>query len=392
MRAAYVEKLKTELKMESLSPQLPSNVQHECKCLICLDSFTAVPKDKVSKFKKHSKPGCTKCIRLDIHSSSTEANLEKLSNLGFELLEDYKGLSVSILLRKIDCCGRSWLSRPHNIIQKNPTCKPCRDDDKRERMLAKEVRQQYVGRMKPDYLEWLENEVKLKIIEPICTSNDHHDIQCLLCDSIFNATPKAKVQQFKQNGRVGCPTCTSTDRYRFSVEYNKQKLANSGYKLLEEYTSTSAVILMMNINCCSRPFSARTNNVLNGATICPPCNDERKRKAFQQFNIDKHESGLEHMEGFQRYSKLVRVLTEQTYRDHHTTINPNNLIRMRSGPDGYHLDHIYSIYNCYHDGIPEELCADVANLQMLKSFENAQKYNKITQAIPDIFESYLQPQ
>lgn len=392
MRAAYVEKLKTELKMESLSPELPSNVQHECKCLVCLNQFTSVPKDRVSKFKKNLTPGCPKCVINEKNAPNVEANLLKLNNLGFELMEKFKGVDTPILLRKIDCCGRSWLSRPHNIIQKNPTCKPCRDDDKRERMLAKEFRQQYVGRMKPDYLEWLESEVKLKILEPICTSNDHHDIQCLLCDSIFNATPKAKVQQFKQNGRVGCPTCTSTDRYRLSVEYNKQKLANSGYKLLEEYTSTTAEILMMNINCCSRPFTARANNVLNGSTICPPCNDERKRERWLQFNIDKHESALEHREGFDRYSKLVRVLTERTYREYHMSINPNNHPRNRSGQDGYHLDHIYSIYNCYHDSIPEELCADVANLQMLEWYENAQKYNKITQAIPDIFESYLQPQ
>ena len=41
-------------------------------------------------------------------------------------------------------------------------------------------------------------------------------------------------------------------------------------------------ILMCNTTCCSRPFKARTNNIITGATVCPPCNNDRKAELMRQ--------------------------------------------------------------------------------------------------------------
>ena len=389
MRIKYAQKLVDELKIRSSTPDEPSSAEHTFECLLCGESFKGTPKDKVSKFKKHNKAGCPKCVRVERYASNTENTISKMYDMGFELLGVYRGADVPVLLRKIDCCGRSWESRPHNIVLKNPSCKPCRDDKAALKYDAEQERLEHVGKMKPHYLNHLIDDIKLKVLTPIKTSNDHHDIECMLCATVFTATPKSKVRGYKINGIPGCPSCSIVEKYSEASDYNTTKLADMGFKLIEEYTTRYSDIEMANINCCGRTFTATPHNVLNGASICPPCNDDRKRMAFQDFNIERHETALEHMEGFQKYSKKARVLTEQTYRDNINTINPSNLPRMRSGQDGYHLDHIYSIYRCYHDGIPEDICAHPDNLQMLEWHINAVKYNKAPDVVPNIVVEYL---
>lgn len=242
--------------------------------------------------------------------------------------------------------------------------------------------------MKPEYLQHLKENVKLEVQAPISTSNDHHMIKCMLCDNMFTATPKSKVANYKKWGATGCPVCTRERVFLKSRDTILNQLDALGIVLSEKYVSNKHDTRMKNTNCCSREFTAKPNNVLMGSTICPPCNDDRKRQAFQDFNKERHEEALKHMEGFQRYTKLVRVLTEQTYRDHHETINPDNHSRKRSGQDGYHLDHIYSIYRCYHDGVPEDVCAHPDNLQMLEWKVNAMKYNKVDH-IPSVVQQFV---
>ena len=54
--------------------------------------------------------------------------------------------------------------------------------------------------MKAEYLKEIEDLVKLRILPPFKTSNDHHDIECLICGGKFNATPKAKLTRFRKHG------------------------------------------------------------------------------------------------------------------------------------------------------------------------------------------------
>lgn len=228
--------------------------------------------------------------------------------------------------------------------------------------------------MKAEYLKKIEDLVKLRVLPPFKTSNDHHDIECLICDEKFRATPKAKLRRFKLHGMAGCPKCTNKERYKDDTARILKQLKNMGFELLEEYKGNKHDHLVRNVNCCGREFTARPNNILTGATVCRPCNDERKREAFQQFNMDRHEESLKYKEPLDAYTKRVRVLTEATYREHKDLINPLNYPRLRAGQeDGYHLDHIRSISECFHNNVPPEECAHYTNLQMLPWADNISK-------------------
>ena len=229
--------------------------------------------------------------------------------------------------------------------------------------------------MKSEYLKRLQ-DIGLEVNEPVKTSNDHHDITCLLCGNIFKATPKSKLQNFKKWGAKGCPDCTTKDRHVKQYELTIQTISNMGIELLEEYKGYNRTKhKMRNLNCCGRIFWARPNNVVTGATVCPPCNDDRKRELMRQHNEARHQEALKNMEGFKAYTRRVRVLTEATYRENKDAINPDDFPRGRSGTEGaYHVDHIKSIYRSFHDGDEPEVCADINNLTMLPWLANVKKH------------------
>lgn len=69
---------------------------------------------------------------------------------------------------------------------------------------------------------------------------------------------------------------------------------------------------------------------------------------------------------FLRYSTKVRALSDKVYKENICTINPNNHKRTLAGvPGGYQLDHITPIKTGFDTGIPEEVLAQLNNLQMV---------------------------
>lgn len=74
---------------------------------------------------------------------------------------------------------------------------------------------------------------------------------------------------------------------------------------------------------------------------------------------------------FQDYKKSVYKLSNKTYTEHKNKINPNNYPRTRMGVNnGWQLDHIKSVKQCFKEGISIEEAADVTNLRMLPWKEN----------------------
>ena len=80
------------------------------------------------------------------------------------------------------------------------------------------------------------------------------------------------------------------------------------------------------------------------------------------------------------YRNKVSSLTEQTYKQHSVTINPNGYKRTLAGiQGGYHLDHIFPIWEAYKQNISPEDISKKENLQMLPWLENIIKSNKTEQ-------------
>jgi hypothetical protein len=389
MKPSYLKELENELKLKPSDARKPSNEQQTLECLLCNNIFTGIPKDKVSKFKKHHKVGCPKCIAGVKNNENKERILSKLKELGFELLEEYVTAETPVLLRKINCCGRAWKSRPHNICIKNPTCKPCRDDAQEKRKEENKTIP-YSG-MSAEYLNFLRDNVKLQVLDPSKTSNDHVDMQCLSCGNIFTATAKSKVTNFKKHKMPGCPKCTRYEVHKIELEKNKQRLIDMGYELLQPYRGKDHKILVRNKNCsCGRSWETKPLHIFAGRSFCRPCNDDKKRLRFVEQNRIRHEQSLEGLDAWTSYGKQARLLTEHTYEQYKDRINPGNLPRGRSGTEGaFHVDHIYSMKYCFYHNVPVELCAHVDNLQLLPWKVNAVKWKTPTSIIPDIIKPYV---
>lgn len=74
-------------------------------------------------------------------------------------------------------------------------------------------------------------------------------------------------------------------------------------------------------------------------------------------------------EEWKAYSKLVRRLSNDTYREHRDTIDPEH----KRGKD-WHLDHKTSVYSAFLKRWPPERAAHRRNLQMLPERENRRKF------------------
>jgi hypothetical protein len=77
---------------------------------------------------------------------------------------------------------------------------------------------------------------------------------------------------------------------------------------------------------------------------------------------------------YKKYRNRVSKLSELTYCENIDIINPNNHPRTLCGiADGYQLDHIRSVKECFLSGISPEVCSKIENLQMLPWKDNLLK-------------------
>ena len=85
----------------------------------------------------------------------------------------------------------------------------------------------------------------------------------------------------------------------------------------------------------------------------------------------------------QEYYSKVWYLTERTYRNYKSEIDPNNL---RS--PAYHLDHKYSVIQGYYNRVDPELIASKFNLEILPRSDNSKKNSKCSLSITTLKEMY----
>lgn len=245
--------------------------------------------------------------------------------------------------------------------------------------------------MKDDYYKFLINELKLLPLDKELPSQKHQNIRCLLCDTIFNATPKSKLQNYKKSKMIGCSICTNKQKYTIANSKNEKRLIEMGYVLLEPYQGLHKSISLKNITCkCGgTPWKTQPERIFTGRSFCAPCNTIRKRKRYQDINLERHHNSLMTKNGYKRYRQLVHMMTRQTYKDYKHVINPSDFKRTTKGTNGYHLDHIISIKYCFLHNIPLEICSDYRNLRLLPWQQNIKKKTKPSARFPSIFYPYI---
>ncbi len=238
----------------------------------------------------------------------------------------------------------------------------------------------------PDCLE----TIGLQIVGEFSIANNHHDIKCLLCGDVFKATPKSKMGNYKKHGMIGCPKCTKRETYKDENISMRNRLIDLGFEFTEFNTKLDE-IEARNTNCeCGRWWKTKPTYLLSERSFCRPCNDDKKRKRFDELNKERFQFICANHKSFQNYKKLVRHHSEKNYKKYIDTINPDNLPRGRVGQEGvYNLDHIVSQAFCWKMNIPAEVCGDISNLRMLDAMKNVVKQAKSVNRFPPIFDQYL---
>jgi hypothetical protein len=246
--------------------------------------------------------------------------------------------------------------------------------------------------MKESYVKQLNDIIKLDPLDHNKSSNIKQDIKCLICNSIFSATPKSKIQNFKKNNSIGCPACTSIKRYdgvrTDSIEFLKQRFDIINLK--NTLFTNNDKILVKNKEC-GHEFTAKMGNLLNRNVVCPVCNTERKRNLYHQYNEERAQEALINKAPFQQYKQIVYRMTRHTYKKYKSIINPNNLQRTLAGNPGYHLDHIVSLKYAFSLKIPPEITSHYENLRMIPWEDNLKKNSRPVRVekIPAIFYPYM---
>lgn len=105
---------------------------------------------------------------------------------------------------------------------------------------------------------------------------------------------------------------------------------------------------------------------------CKKCGGkDRQQKAMAGY-VAKFQLSERARTDLHAYTRKVRGLSEATYHQHIDVLNPKRLPRKR-GNQGYHLDHIVSIVECFRQGWSPEKAAALDNLQLLEARDNLSK-------------------
>jgi len=243
-------------------------------------------------------------------------------------------------------------------------------------------------------------DIGIELLEPYKGAKTHHTMRCVACNHEWSATPISKVQNFKKWGKGGCPECTRThkDKEKNIIRTtNIQKLKDRGIVVLDDWDGTTGKgkesmcidVTVKNTNC-GHTFTATSKNLLTRNVSCPICAREYKNSVLTASSKTRSEEWQKTATDWKIYKSAVTKLTRKNYLANKAVINPQNLPTGRAGVEGaYHIDHIVPIRYCYNNNIPEHICADPSNLQMLGWRENVGSRDKLKGDVPAIFEQFI---
>jgi len=222
----------------------------------------------------------------------------------------------------------------------------------------------------------------LEIVGTFSASNKHHDIRCMICGNIFNATPKSKMNNFKEHGIHGCPRCTMDKRFQQEKLQMQQKIKELGF-VVTDFRSKLDDIIATNTNCsCGRSWKTKPTYLLSERSFCKPCNDENKAVRMKSFNDTRSEQSLKKIDDFAWYKKVVNNMSNTNY-DRNIESFP-----LKRGFKN-HLDHIIPISYCFRNKIPPEVCAAIDNLRVIPANQNLRKNINITTKIPNSMREFI---
>ena len=253
----YKEDLKSKnIKIEPLEEYINSSTKILHKCLICGNTWKAIPNNILSGY------GCSKCATFK-RTKTTEEYKEELKskNINIECLEEYKG-ALTKIFHKCLICNYEWKIKPNTVLN-GYGCPACYGNKRKTTEEYKE--------------ELKSKNINIECLEEYKGANVKILHKCLTCNYKWRVTP---IHILKGN----CPVC-SKKKQKTTEEYKEElKSKNINIECLEEYINSYTKILHK-CKKCGNEWKAIPSSILRGSN-CPYCNFSHGEKTIENFLIE----------------------------------------------------------------------------------------------------------
>lgn len=155
----------------------------------------------------------------------------------------------------------------------------------------------------------------------------------------------------------------------------QKSILESNYKILsteEDYMSANnRSQFKHNIICDNGHNLTTTWNNWSKGKRCRICYEQKK------FN-----NAVKYKNGWERYSFLVWYYTQKSYKKYKDIINPKNVKRGKN----YHLDHKYSIFEGFNNGVSPKIVGQYYNLEIITAYDNLKKNKQCSITLNELLE------
>lgn len=197
---------------------------------------------------------------------------------------------------------------------------------------------------------------------------------CDTCGNKSNTISKVFFNKETKLNTLEHQTCRSC-RTRIS-EYEIKKTQIPYDKLLESFTECDYKLLIKEEDYNTLPNKSQQLLPVvcdNNHEYFVTWNNWSKGKRCKVcYEKEKYDNAVKYKYGWDMYKFLVWHHTEKNYKKYKNIINPYNYIR----GDEYHLDHKYSMYEGFNEGILPSIIGSYKNLEVIPSGENLSKNKK----------------
>lgn len=116
--------------------------------------------------------------------------------------------------------------------------------------------------------------------------------------------------------------------------------------------------------CCGKSFEDIPSK--NRTHCSHKCAAKSIDRSYMQTEAYRQKMMKEDVPAYRKYRNRVSRLTEKTYQQNIDVLNPHGYVRTLCGvPNGYQLDHIMSVRECFDKGLSPEEASRLENLQVL---------------------------
>ena len=209
---------------------------------------------------------------------------------------------------------------------------------------------------------------------------------CDLCSSSVkhHTTTSVLLNKNVTYNTLNSQTCRSC---RSAISENEIKKTFIPFNVIGD-SITKFGYSILDVNCENSYHESRKKSQFKFSVECPNKhklmvtwnNWSKGRRCRKCYEENKYDCAVKYKFGWELYHFLVWKYTEENYKKYYLTINPKNLKRGRS----FHLDHKYSIYEGFKNGVLPHIIGGVKNLEIISGSENISKGVKCTIKVEEL--------